>query len=562
MSATGKNSVTCGRAKAALVFHEGGQPKAVLAHIVTQRRETAPRPRLRFQGPSVFTKPAAKHIREVVWPVVDVILGELGVSGHGFDVSVSNIGAASINDVAIDVSGYSADLSVCASILSAGTGIPVKGNCVFTGHIADTAGSVRMVSGIPEKAEAVIRDPESDTLVYPDLDADLSIGELSPKERDRIEGALNLAKDTIRPIAVSDVADLVKAAFSERDIVLASLQEGFFRQAEPSLECDTPVTRAVHHLTRALDERFWTQLHRDLSLGRSREAVCLVAVYAAYFLLKGKYPLNAGQNLFRVVASLPPETRRLKIRFPLLPISQCAKLCRFAADSENEDAWLFLKACSGDLASATMALIPPKAPQTDVIPEKDQSLDAVISAIEADTVASELTSKIDTAHASYAMATVVITSHEEFCDIIASYFTHLSRHVHGLSGPVDIDTAGAEGLEILERAFSNRGGFQAAAAEARHGTNGGMRYVLDAFTDQYKREQREKHIRRVFKLALDPLDWDGKVRFMESVIARLKSILPLEITNQPPERFAVHHEPIVRALVRSRDELVSVFRTF
>ena len=60
MSVTEIRSANCGRAKTALVFHEGGQAKAILAHIVTHRRETASRTRLRFQGPSVFSKEAAK----------------------------------------------------------------------------------------------------------------------------------------------------------------------------------------------------------------------------------------------------------------------------------------------------------------------------------------------------------------------------------------------------------------------------------------------------------------------------------------------------------------------
>jgi hypothetical protein len=47
---------------------------------------------------------------------------------------------------------------------------------------------------------------------------------------------------------------------------------------------------------------------------------------------------------------------------------------------------------------------------------------------------------------------------------------------------------------------------------------------------------------------------------MESVIARLKDILPRDIVDQPVERFAVHYEPIVRTLTHSRDELISVFR--
>ncbi len=89
-----------------------------------------------------------------------------------------------------------------------------------------------------------------------------------------------------------------------------------------------------------------------------------------------------------------------------------------------------------------------------------------------------------------------------------------------------------------------------------------MRYVLDVFTEQFKRDQTEKNIGRIFKLAMDPLDWDRKVRLMASVVDRLQNMLPGEITRQPAERFAVHYEPIVRALIQSRDRLTSLFRTF
>jgi len=556
-----KKSEPYGRANMVIVFHEGTGGKAVITRIVAKRRESPTKTSIRFYGPAVFSKNVAKHIKEVVYPVVDTVLDLLNIQGNGFDISVSNLGAASSNDVGIDIHGYSMDLSILVSMLSAATGAPVRKNIVFTGHIANTDGSVRMVSGIPEKAAAVINDPDTDTLIYPDIDGDLSMGELSPKEKERIEGALCQVKNRIRPIAVSDVGDLVKVAFTERDILVASLKKGFFKLHEREFKSDHPIEKAASHFTHGLEPNFWNQLYTDLTQGRSQDAHGLMAVFADFFIRNKAYPPKGGQNLFRVVASLPPETRQLKVRFPLLPMSRCIQLFRFAAESESEDVWMFLKACSGDRASEPSSSPQIGSMETTREMKEDQSLETIISEIDSDSLAHSITMKIDNARSSYSMDTVVVPSHEDFCDVIASYFTHLSRHMHGFSGPVDMDATGAESIEILEKAFANKGGFQAALAEARHATNGGMRYVLDVFTEQYKGEQIEKHVSRIFKLALDPLDWDRKVIFMESVIERLKDILPREIAIQPAEQFADHFEPIVRALVHSRDQLTSIFRT-
>lgn len=562
MNVKAENKASQGIAKTVLVFRDTDTPKAFVTQIVAKRRKSTASTRIRFQGPAVFTKKVAHHIRKIVWPVADSALSFLTCQPYGFDLSVSNLAAASSKEVAVDISGFSADMSVFVAILSAGMGIPVRENLVFTGHIAGSDGSIRMVSGIPEKAEALINSPGTDMLVHPDLASDPSMAELSPNEAERIAGALSQAKERIRLAPVRDVGDLVKIAYNEIDILAASLKEGFFHLPEHRLETNNPVHQAVYHLTFDLEARLWRQLHADFSHRHCRKAVSLLTDITDAFIQKGSYLSQAGQNLFRVVASLPPDIRRLSLNFPLLPVSKCTEFCRNAGKSQSKDAWLFLKACSGEVQPSTIAR-PPAAPEAGAADrEIDQSLESIISEIENDRLTSAITVKIDNARASYAMDSVVSCSHDHFCNAIASYFIHLSRHLHGFSGPVDMDAAGAEGLEVLEKAFMNKGGFAAALAEARHATNGGMRYVLDVFTEQYKREQIEKHVGRIFKLAMDPLDWDRKVRLMASVVDRLKNILPSEISTQPAERFAVHYEPIVKALAQSRDQLTSVFRSF
>ena len=316
MNKKSENSGTIGAARTVLVFHEGDSPKAVVTNILARRRKTAAKTRIRFQGPSIFSKNVAAHIRKIVWPVAEAVLSRLTDQSYGFDLSVSNLSAASSREVAVNISGFSADAAILVAILSAGTGIPVTENLVFTGHIAGPDGSIRMISGIPEKAEAVINAPNADTLVYPDIGGDLSMKALSPQETERIEGALGQAKDRICLAAVRDVSDLVEIAFSERDLLAASLKEDFFYLKELRLESGDPVGRAVHHLANDLERRFWSQLHADFSPGQSRKAVSLLSEFADSCIRKESYPSQTGQNLYRVIASLPPDIRRLKLRVP------------------------------------------------------------------------------------------------------------------------------------------------------------------------------------------------------------------------------------------------------
>ena len=318
---------------------------------------------------------------------------------------------------------------------------------VFTGHIASTDGSIRLVQEIPEKATAALKDPGSDTLVYPDLNADLSMVELAPIEKNRIEGALSQVKDRIQLVAVRDVGDLVKTAFAERDILLGSLKRDWFTLVGEKIKDDRPDEKAVNHLVHGLYQRFWHQLYNDLSQGKNKEAVDLVTAFAEFFIRNQTYPPDAGQNFYRVVASVPPETRRLKLTFPLLAFSSCMELCRLAGEKDGEDPWLFFKACSGELTSSLLASPPMEQQKTPEGSGMDQVLETIISEIESGNLVQSITMKIDLARTTFVMDSVVVSSHEEFCSVVASYFIHMSRHAYGFMGPVDMDSVGAEGLE-------------------------------------------------------------------------------------------------------------------
>jgi hypothetical protein len=135
------------------------------------------------------------------------------------------------------------------------------------------------------------------------------------------------------------------------------------------------------------------------------------------------------------------------------------------------------------------------------------------------------------------------------------------RHTGMISTPIYLNAAGAEAVALLERAFAKEGGFEAALAEAKTGNHGGLRFVLDTVTDQFKHEQQIKHVSHALKSALDPLDWQGKVNLIKTLIDRLKPHLPAEIITQPAERYAARYESLVKAYVHAMDQVKTIFRS-
>jgi hypothetical protein len=114
---------------------------------------------------------------------------------------------------------------------------------------------------------------------------------------------------------------------------------------------------------------------------------------------------------------------------------------------------------------------------------------------------------------------------------------------------------------LLERAFAKQGGAIAALAEARDGTHGGMRSILDILTEELKTEEQGKEVLRAFQ-ALDPTDWAAKVAFIGAFLKRHAADLGAEIASAPPERYANQYELIVRTYVGSMDRVKELLRRF
>jgi hypothetical protein len=159
------------------------------------------------------------------------------------------------------------------------------------------------------------------------------------------------------------------------------------------------------------------------------------------------------------------------------------------------------------------------------------------------------------------MGEVLVESSDEFHDAVSGFYLALLRYAGVVPALADKHAVADEALALLERAFASKGGVGAARAEARDGVHGGMRFVLDVITEQYKLEQQSKHVSRVLHEALDPLNWSQRVAFMRALLGRLSIHLPADLRGQPPERFARHYDIIVKTYVRSLDQVKQMLRT-
>lgn len=564
---TAGTTTSVGRAKAVLVFGGGDATCAVVSTVLARVRRDREGSRLLFAGPSVFDAKVIAHLLETVLPVADRIINQVTSKRErasrrkSFEVSVVNLGAASAGDMGLSVSGFSADVPLLLAVLSAALNIPLRQDLVTTGHVASPDGDIRTVRSIPAKLAAAADDHGINEFVHPSVDADASMHSLSPAECDRIKVAVINAKDSIRVGTVNDVGQLLRQVVAEESLVLGSLRSNFFESNVPLGTPGAPIEQAAAHIAQGNDERFWRVLENHLLRGNDDLARQVFLERVRYQIRRKRYPDSLGRTLYQLIQSLPPATRRIKSLFPLAPKGQCLRLCRFAAEHDYEDVRCLMASVMGKVDRHGSGAETGAQPRTRVTEDSAAAVEAVLAEISSEALARKIGHPIDSARACYVMGKVLVDSEDEFHEAVSGFYLALLRHRGMAPASADHQALADEAIQLLERAFVKGGGIQGARAEARDGIHGGMRFVLDMITEQYKIEQQSNHVARVLQEALDPLNWNERVAFIGAILDRLSPQLPPDIRNAPPARFARHYDTIAKAYVQSLDRVKQLLRT-
>ena len=156
---------------------------------------------------------------------------------------------------------------------------------------------------------------------------------------------------------------------------------------------------------------------------------------------------------------------------------------------------------------------------------------------------------------------MIVADGREFQDTVAAFYAHMLRHTGTVEGAVDPGALGDDAAKLLDRTFGGKAGVEAAKVEASNAPHGGMRYVLDAMTEQLKREKQEDYVRYVLGQALDSENWESKVEFMSVLLKRLARELPPDIHPETPARYAKNWDVIARAYVSSQEKVTTLLRS-
>jgi hypothetical protein len=324
--------IPTGRAKTVLVFDSGVDGPAVIASVTVRQRNAVgnaaavPDASVVFAGSVTFDARTEAHIRGLVVPTAVRILAGAGIASAGFEIAVANLDATSAQERGARIIGYSMDAAILLAMLSESLGIPIHEDIVTTGHLASPDGRLAAVGSLPAKLEAAVRDPSTHRFLYPTPDGDGSMAVLSPEQLRRCTEALIRHKRSIDAVAIAHVGELLEAAFDPEQIVLASLNRLFFKRTSASDSGPSPVDLAVRFLLSGNDTRIWEGLDAALRAGDSDRARNLLAAFARFHVQTGTYPTGFGHALRHRLMSLPPATRRSKIRFPLLAAESCIAL--------------------------------------------------------------------------------------------------------------------------------------------------------------------------------------------------------------------------------------------
>ena len=552
-----------GRAKAVLVL-----PNTSTAFVVTvtaMATTPATERRLWFQEGITVAADVIAHIVDVLLRIVDWVCAGLGLARKDFVLTVASPDTFAAKDLSAGLSGHSADLSILLSLLSAALDLPIKQDVASTGRLISPTGEIGMVSGLDIKAAAAAGNPGINLFLCPDSNRDHSMESSTPREFERVMGALAQAASEVRIVRALTVADAFREVCEDADIVRSAFSLGFFASKPvPVVPPSDPTGMLIWHLMDSHESRFWAVLEECAMTGEREALARLLSLFCEHYTSQSCYPSDAGARLRYLVAFLPPAVRRLRVAFPLLPPRVCAQLGQFVQTQEDsEDFFLLLGAVLGRLKIPSEVT----APAPEIVDEEPRTLDdgetaaaVLLSELSSESIERSVGARIDAACLGFRLESIGVESTEAFRQTISSFYARLEGVSRSLP-PADLERIENKAISFVGEAFQRDGGYDSALAEAMQPTRlGGMRYIINGMTEHYKAVAIRDHVLLLMTQAVDSRSCPEKVAMARALLRRLRPFLPKEATELPAEAFINDWRTLARACVRLIDETRGTLR--
>ena len=260
------------------------------------------------------------------------------------------------------------------------------------------------------------------------------------------------------------------------------------------------------------------------------------------------------------MVSIPSSIRKTDTLFPLLPMELYIELTQYAQKGDHEDVRKLHKVIFGEGLGRVPLQMGSQKGVAQPSELKTEFFERFLSEINKEKVYQKVGKSLDEARSCYIMDYVVVEDGFEFNEAITSFYAHLLRHTSSPEGHMNKDAVFSDAIDRVEKAFKNEGGYNAALSEGIRGVRGGLRFVFDIMTDHLKQEKAEKIIKGAFKDAIDPEDFDAKVRLMELFIERIGLDLPSDLRDLSPKKLALHWDEIIRCYSESIEKVKDLIK--
>jgi len=190
------------------------------------------------------------------------------------------------------------------------------------------------------------------------------------------------------------------------------------------------------------------------------------------------------------------------------------------------------------------------------------AIDVLLSALNERTIAQQVGIEHDQTRALYRDYSVAVNDYREFERGITDYYKfHYSRCI-ARGGYLDDAQASSLAKELISEEYrkKNKSDINGAYDDARYGTNGGMRSILDIIANGLKLQAVENYIRSVFDRVVTPVEWHEKVEIIRQFIDCCGVHLHDSIDRRTPERYAQNYSALIHAYVTNLEPVSSMFR--
>ena len=188
-------------------------------------------------------------------------------------------------------------------------------------------------------------------------------------------------------------------------------------------------------------------------------------------------------------------------------------------------------------------------------------LDSLVHALQEDTIAKRVGIPHDEARVRYRLNANTVSNWRDFENAIADYYAYHYAACVVAGARLSREEAAGRAKELIEQGYRRRRGDIATAyADARDGTNGGLRAILDLLADGMKEESVMRYVRHQFDTHIEPVDFDAKVAIVGEFFREFGRQLPVSVDLNRPSRYCHNYRELVEGLVQGLRESSAVFR--